>query len=78
MTHPPDYEPDDTESQRIAEVFAAAALEGPLFEPSASERPWAPPGSVPDGTQITYGPGGTLFIDPDCLIEEATNADADA
>jgi hypothetical protein len=43
MTHPPDYEPDDTEAQYIAEVFAAAALEGPLFEPSAVERrPWGP------------------------------------
>jgi hypothetical protein len=30
---PPEYEPDDSEAQRIAEQFAESAQEGPLFDP---------------------------------------------
>jgi hypothetical protein len=30
---PPEYEPDDSEPQRIAEIFAESAQEGPLFDP---------------------------------------------
>jgi hypothetical protein len=30
---PPEYEPDDSEAQQAADVFADAAAEGPLFGP---------------------------------------------
>jgi hypothetical protein len=33
---PPEYEPDDSEAQQAADVFADAAAEGPLFGPPSS------------------------------------------
>jgi hypothetical protein len=61
---PPEWEPGDDEAQRIAEVFADSAQEGPLFEPSEGFYLWDRDGTGNTDPEGYWGPVITGLTPP--------------